>query len=126
MVRFSDLLGRNNDGAEPRRDGDAAGRTEGEAQDDGTPNEPAPPPPTEPPPPPPPASSAPSGTDLLERLTDYATRAAAAAPTVEAPRIEPQPGAQGTDAPLGADAYGDHVEEVDDDLLPRRKRRKSR
>jgi hypothetical protein len=130
MVRFSDLLGRG-DGEEPRRDRHLAA-VEGAASDGDTPNEPTPPPPTEPPPPPPPASpespaspEAPAGADLLERLTDYATRAAAAVPPVienaqdEPPETAPDAGARADDVD-----YVERAHVVDDDLLPRRKRRK--
>jgi hypothetical protein len=106
MVRFSDLLGRGGDDDKPSR------------PEDKTPNEPAPPAPTEPVPPPPQTD------DQLQRLAAFANELAAVAaePTaVSEPEPEPEPEPK----PSAAldQVTVDQLGPVDDDLLPRKRRR---
>jgi hypothetical protein len=145
MVRFSDLLGPGDEGR-AEGEGDRTGAVAGSARNGDEPvaaddvaapvptptpepNEPAPAPPTEPPPPPPPSGGAEAGGDLLERLTAYATKTRAPEP---APPREPArfglPAESNGDAPAEEHPPGerwvDALAPVDDDLLPRDKKRR--
>jgi hypothetical protein len=126
VVRFSDLLGRGDEGR-PEREGDRAARrpeptgSEAEAATpdaDATPNEPTPPAPNEPPPPPPPETHTP---DLFERLASYAqTRSS----TTPAPSPPPAPDGTAPEEHAHGEGWADSLEPVDDDLLPKDKKRR--
>ena len=110
MVRFSDLLGRGDDDEPSRSAADA--RKDQPRDETPTPNEPVPPAPGEPVPPPP--SSTPD--DQLERLAAYASSIAASSP-------EPPAETDEEPAPERDEGITERLGPVDDDLLPRRRRR---